>query len=442
MHKGILRSVVFACVLPLAAASPGAAQGMPPAIDVISYELQLEPDLAARSLAGTERIEFEVTAAGLTTARFEAGPLLVEDVRLDGRVVPHRRLETSLVLDFSPPLAAGRHALTLAYHGTPRRGVSFYPDSEQIYTVFSTSQWMVCIDEPSERARFAIDLRVPASWDTVANGRELDPVRESDGRLTRRFRLDREAPSYTYGFAAGAFRRITDGSARVPLITAAPRAWSDEEARRVLRETAEMFHYFEDRAGVPYPDDAYLQVLADGNPQQEMSGFSVLPAAWGRRVLAGESDVVLAAHELAHQWWGNLVTNADWTHFWLNEGMATFMAAAYVEARSGRAAYEALMGAYRESYEQVRAAGHDKPLEFDNWSRPSADDRTLVYRKGAYVLHLLRIELGDERFWAGLKAYTQRCAGHPVVSADFQAAMEQSSGRDLSAFFARWVRRG
>jgi aminopeptidase N len=87
----------------------------------------------------------------------------------------------------------------------------------------------------------------------------------------------------------------------------------------------------------------------------------------------------------------------------------------------------------------VRDAGHDRSLVFPDWNRPTAADRTLVYRKGAYVLHLLREELGERAFWDGLRRYTRTYFGTSVTTEDFQHAMEQSSGRDLAAFFAKWV---
>ena len=147
----------------------------------------------------------------------------------------------------------------------------------------------------------------------------------------------------------------------------------------------------------------------------------------------------LLAHEFAHQWWGNLVTCQAWTHFWLNEGFATFMAAAYREHRFGRDVYVRDVADVRARYERVRDAGHDRSLVFQDWSRPTSDDRTPVYQKGGYVLHRLRELLGDDVFWSGIASYTARHAGGSVTTDDFRLAMEQASRRDLGAFFAEWV---
>ena len=144
-------------------------------------------------------------------------------------------------------------------------------------------------------------------------------------------------------------------------------------------------------------------------------------------------------HEAAHQWWGNMVTCHAWTEFWLNEGFATFMAAAYREQRFGRDVYVKDVASMKARYEQVRERGNDRPLVFSSWDRPTADDRTLVYQKGAYVLHELRELVGDAAFWAGIRRYTTEHFGKSVTTADFQTAMEQASGMDLRAFFDRWV---
>ena len=150
-----------------------------------------------------------------------------------------------------------------------------------------------------------------------------------------------------------------------------------------------------------------------------MSSFTALRETYGRDVLTNQRAIWLAAHELAHQWWGNMVTNRDWTHFWLNEGIASFIASAYKEKRFGREEYLRDIAEYRVNYEKVRDAAKDRPLVFPDWNRPTADDRTLVYDKGAYV-GLLREELGEQVFWKGMRQYTQKYFGKSVVTSDFQ----------------------
>jgi len=134
-----------------------------------------------------------------------------------------------------------------------------------------------------------------------------------------------------------------------------------------------------------------------------------------------------------------MVTCYAWTEFWLNEGFATYMAAAYREHRFGRETYLKDVASMKARYEEVRARGNDRPLIFPSWDRPTADDRTVVYQKGAYVLHELREHVGDAAFWAGIRRYTIDHFGTSVTTADLHTAMEQASGMNLRAFFDRWV---
>lgn len=120
-------------------------------------------------------------------------------------------------------------------------------------------------------------------------------------------------------------------------------------------------------------------------------------------------------------------------------GFAVFMSSAYKEHRFGRDAYMEDIELYFDAYKKVKDNGLDKSLVFKSWSDPTADDRTLVYYKGAWVLHLLKEKLGDEIFWKGIKHYTQKHYGKSVVSKDFKDAMEESANVDLNDFFDEWV---
>ena len=245
-------------------------------------------------------------------------------------------------------------------------------------------------------------------------------------------------PSYAYGFAAGHFEEASHQSGSVRLRYFGER-FSAAELERIFSETERILRFFEQRAGVKYTNASYSPVLAGDGIGQEMSSFALIPESYGRSVLSSGDTSGLGAHELAHQWWGNLVTCRDWTEFWLNEGFATYMVAASLEERNGHDAYLRQIEVSRGRYERVKAAGHDRPLVFPDWNHPTADDRTIVYHKGAYFLHVLRETIGDRPFWTGLQQYTIKHAGGSVTSADFQQAMEAASGRTLTSLFAEWV---
>jgi aminopeptidase N len=247
-----------------------------------------------------------------------------------------------------------------------------------------------------------------------------------------------EVPAYCLGFAIGPLNRCIDRHYGVKFQYLSA-DYSEKELWQIFEESPAMLRFFERKAGVKYPGTCYAQLLMKGNISQEMHQFAVIRNNYGRQVLDVATDIKLGAHELAHQWWGNQVTCLDWTHFWLNEGMAVFMSSAYREYRFGREAYLEDIAAYRNAYQEVMDKGLDKPLQFPDWDQPTAEDRTLVYYKGAYFLHLLREELGDRMFWKGIRRYTRKYFGKSVVSADLQMIMEKVSRKDLSRLFADWV---
>ena len=312
----------------------------------------------------------------------------------------------------------------------PAFGLVFNAEREQVYTVFSTSQWMIALDDPDARATLRLRLTIPREWKGAASGRHVSRRLSGPDKQLIEWRQDRPVPTYTFGFAVGGFSEVTEIAAGVTLQYLG-RGFSAEDLRRVFDESARMIAFFAERAGVAYPGTTYSQALVARTAGQEMAGLSIVSEEYGRAVMADPSVSGLIAHELAHQWWGNMVTCHAWTEFWLNEGFATFMAAAYREQRFGREAYLADIASMKARYEQVRARGNDRPLVFPNWDRPTADDRTLVYQKGGYVLHELRELIGDAAFWSGIRRYTVEHFGKSVTSADVRAAMEQASGKDL-----------
>ncbi|HEX6649501.1 MAG TPA: M1 family metallopeptidase [Pyrinomonadaceae bacterium] len=402
-------------------------------LDVLDYNATLEPDIAAKSVKGTVRIRFSTESQ---EAEFNCGELTIDSVRLAGAAlkfsVTDHRLRVSL------PKSQRTKQIDIEFHGTPKYGIRFFPDRQQVYTIFSTSQWMVCVDDPADKATLTFKLILPANLTPIANGQLVSQRELPNKKQISEWQQRIPIPTYTFGFAAGPFRGAKEKRGNVELQYLAAN-YTEEELRRIFRETPKMLEFFEDRAGVKYADKTYTQVLAAGGVEQEMSSFTALRETYGNDLLKNEQDLWLAAHEFAHQWWGNMVTCRDWNHFWLNEGIATFMAAAFLEHRFGRVVYLKEIETYHANYDKVRAAGKDKSLVFPDWLHPTREDRTLVYDKGAYVLHLLRAEMGERAFWNGLRLFTRRHFGKSVVTSDFVSAMEEANGKSLKQFFATWV---
>jgi len=434
-----LRTILILYLAAVVAADVCASQTSSPTrpFDVLHYDITIEPDITQKTLTGTAIIKFSSNIKGLDYIQFDCGDLIIDSVKQSGMTRQFSTSEHHLKVSL-PPLKRNQSSeLTVAYHGAPKRGIRFFPELPQIYTVFSTSQWTVCVDAPEDKATLKLTLIVPAKLTAISNG-DLISTKDLGEKQITVWEQKSAIPTYIFGFTIGPFRTIREKQRGVELHYLVT-SFTDQETRKIFRDTPDMLEFFESHAGVRYADKTYSQVLAAGGVEQEMSSFTAMNEAYGKGVLANERELWLAAHEFAHQWWGNMVTCRDWNHFWLNEGIATFMAAAYIEHRFGSAAYMREIESYRSNYEKVRAAGKDKSLVFPDWLHPTREDRTLVYDKGAYIMHLLRAEMGEQAFWNGLRIYTRKFFGKSVVTSDFKTAMEEANGKSLDRFFDKWV---
>ena len=432
--------VAAAAALLVLAQARSAASAEAPEIDVLHYDVRLEvPPAAESSVAGVETIRVRVLRDGLDSASFDAASTLTVDGVADGgRPLAFEHRDERLQIRW--PRAARRgdvRRLQVRYRMRPGRGLRVTPDLA--FTVFNTWGWMVARSDPGDRASATFHLTAASDRRLIATG-ERGPIRSaSGGRTEHEYRLRGEWPAYIYGFATARLDAVDLRAGGTTLrILAAPDL--APTLAPVLRETDAMRRFFEAKAGLPLPHRTYTQVFLPGAPPQEMVDLSLLSTRSAAALLKDPGEDWAVAHELSHQWWGNLVTCRDWAHFWLNEGFATFLTAAWKEQRWGREAYEREMTLARTRMDKVRSEGKDRPLVLTTWKTPADAGGEIVYSRGALLLDRLRRDLGDETFWRGLTDYTVAGARTgSVVSDDFRAAMEKASGRDLGPFFSRWL---
>ncbi|WP_343698231.1 M1 family aminopeptidase [Caulobacter sp.] len=410
----------------------------PEAFEVERYAVTLRPDLATTAVSGTETIVVRATADGVTRLAFSPNALRIDAATADGGPVQVVSDAAGVVFTLPRPLRKGGKAtLRFRIAGTPARGVTAAAGG--LHASYFACDWMVCRqDTPGDKADLALDLYLPAGAQSLAVGQALAVTAAPDGLTRHRWRATRPYPAYLYGFAAGPFaRQFHDTPAgRLTYLDA---SGGQADLSALFTDTPPMAAFFADKAGVALPDGRYAQLLTAGREAQETASFSLIGRDELDREQGDPSAAWVIAHELAHQWWGNLVTCASWREFWLNEGVTTFMTAAWKQHRFGEAAYRRELDLARERLARARQAGFDKPLAWDGRYPSLATRRAVQYSKGALFLAQLRETMGEGAFWAGLRAYTRRHAGGTVTSRDFQAAMQAASPQDLSPLFATWV---
>ncbi|WP_239017796.1 M1 family metallopeptidase [Sphingomonas aracearum] len=420
------------CSPALAANTPGEG------FEVASYRLALTPDIRNRTVAGRETILLRATMEGVRRLRFSANALSIDTATLDGVAIPHSVEGDVLGFDLPRPLRRG-HAmkLELSYHGRPARG--FAGSETTLYTSYFACDWMVCSQNKfGEKAAFSLDLRVPAGMTSLSVGSMIQRRPRPDGSEVHRWKAPRPYSAYLYGFAVGPFTQVSEraGSNRLTYLSDIADAG---ELKRRLAGTRERVAFLSTRAGLPLPVADYGQLLVAGDEAQEAATYSVLGTDALPTKPDDPSEDWAVVHELAHQWWGNLITCETLKDFWLNEGITTFMTAAWKEHRYGRAAYDAELDVARRRLDKAQAAGFDKPLAWGGSYPTLGVRRAIHYSKGALFMAELRVTLGDAAFWSGLRRYTRDHAGGTVTSIDLKRAMEAASGRDLHPLFAQWV---
>ena len=409
------------------------ATGAGHAAEILAYRVTLQPDFSEKSISGITRIV--VQSDDGSPIRFPVHDLQVTGVDVDGAAVAYRVENGQLEVTLGSAKSS-RHALRISYHGSPREGLTFGP--EYVTSVWQGCDWMICDEAPGRKAPIDIELLLPPGYVSLAGGVPLGEQKLTPTLVRHAWHEEHPYSSYLYGFAAGKFHHAADNVGGVALHYYGV---ADDEAalRRKFAPTAGMLAFLQDKAGVAMPHSAYRQLLIPGSEAQELDAFTVIGTEELDPILNDPQEDWVIVHEMAHQWWGNLLTCKTWSEFWLNEGITSFMVAAYKEQQWGRAAYQRELALMRKRYQVAIDAGFDKPLSFAGDYPSLKIRRAIQYSKGALFMDALRTELGEPAFWDGLRRYTRTHAGASVTSRDLQAAMEQAAGRKLDVLFDKWV---
>jgi len=425
-------------------------------VDIRHIRLDLRVDVPGERIEGSATHTLAPVGSAVQTVEFDSVGLDIHGVALgDGRKVDFETTPNSLKMYLPAPVPAGEEIVVkIDYAVTrPEKGLHFRTermgyrgDEVQVWSQGESEDaryWFPCYDAPSERTTTEIVATVGAEYRAVSNG-ELVDVRENtgDGTHTFHYRLAKEHTTYLVSLAVGHFVEIRDESGRVPLFYYVLPG-QEERARLSYGNTADMLAFFEDRLGVPYPWGRYSQVavvdfIAGGMENTSITTLMDRSLLDAPALLTNRSDW-LVAHELAHQWFGDLVTCRDWTSIWLNEGWATYLDACYEEHARGTDEFFHRM--WDNASDVFGADPADRRLATVRkvWGDPEGLFDARVYEKGAWVLHMLRRQLGEDVFWLATKTYLEQHANQAVETNDLLRTFEEVSGVGLEQFFDQWI---
>lgn len=391
------------------------------------------------------------------------GALTIDHVLVDSKPATFTHRDGKLKINLAGPARPGAVLqLSVQYHGKPKDGLILSADKDGKPSAVGDNwpnrvhHWIPTLDHPSAKATVTFNITAPASNEVVANGR-LDRVETTTGgNRTWTYSEGVPIPPYCMVIAVGQFKRLEPtGHTVTPLSYYVPHSDAQLAIKGFAPTNPSLVYFSETIAPYPYEKLAMIvgatrfggmensgaivfsSTLFDPHPRAQISKTYGIPVG----------VATLIAHEIAHQWFGDAVTESTWADLWLSEGFATYFAGLFLQKYESEEAFQAYMN---------KAAA--QVFEYEKKTRTPIFDRDTEnlldllnpnqYQKGAWVLHMLRSNLGDEVFFRGIRNYYRTHASTAtgaatgtgtVTTEDLRAALEKTSGRNLRPFFARWI---
>jgi len=436
--------LLHTCPLLLAFPLPLAADdGYPrqPAFDIQHYRLQISISDTTDVIDGKADVQVRVVDSSVRRIVFDLKDMWVSEVREAGDSVAFSHLEGRLAIDLQKAYERGAQAnITILYRGAPQEGLIISTNQHGRRTFFAdnwpdrASFWFPSIDHPSDKATVELTITAPQKYEVIANGRLL-LTRDNDA-TTRTWYWAESVPIPTYCTVFGAADfSITDLPSN-GITTVSYHVYPEDSARGQINfgRANKIVEYFTKVIG-PYPYEKLALVQSTtryGGMENASAIFFAEQSVAGDRNIDGT-----VAHEIAHQWFGDSVTESDWHHLWLSEGFSTYFQMLFIEHADGRDAFRAEVLRNKDNY-----------LEFTENNRRPIIDTTIFdyprllnannYLKAALVLHALRNQVGDAAFFRGVREYYIAYRDANALTADFQKVMETVTGQPLGWFFDQW----
>jgi aminopeptidase N len=451
-----------------AAATPGAPATSPAAleslrtasdrpVDIRDIKLDLRVDLEGKKVDGEASLQIRsirpTKSLSLDAVGFEVKQVTLVKGSEAAAPIRYTYDGNKLGVDLGSRWTAGQEgALHIVYRvQNPKDGLHFFAPSKTETDVplcvwsqgepTSNRYWIPCYDEPDQRQTTEIVATVPEGFEVVSNGKLLARKDNPDNKtVTFDWRQDKPHPSYLVTLVVGKFDVVREEWDGIPVLYYVAKG-RQAEVQPTFARTRDMLTYFSKQFGIHYPWDKYAQVMTyqfgGGMENTSATTMSERILLDERSLLDRNSDGIIS-HEMAHQWWGDMVTCRDWSHLWLNEGFASYAEALWDEHHKGLDEYAYNM--YRKASGAIHG-GKTRPIMDRRYSSPGSMFDGRSYPKGAWVLHMLRRHLGDEAFWKGIQRYGTEHQFQSAETGDFRRSMERATSRDLERFFYDWVER-
>src|SRR5882672_1103864 len=421
--------------------------------DLQHSKIALRFDVEQKKVLGDVTHSLAILREGTAKIAFDSVGLTIQSVTVNKSPAKFETPWGKLVVPLPAPAKAGdKFEVAIHYEGKPAKGLYFilpdkdYPDRpKQIWTQGEsedTRYYLPTYDYPNARLTTETILTVPAAWVTIANGKLIGVRDAGNGMKTWSWQESVPSSTYLITVVAGEFDELKETWRGKPVTYYAPKGRGDRLKINYGR-TPQMLELFTKKLGVDYAWEKYAQVMVDdfvaggmeNSSATTNTSSSLVHPALAPEYPTGQDGLI--AHELGHQWFGDLVTCKDWGNIWLNEGFATFMEYLWMENYfpKEQSEYERWTSV-REWFEQDNLWA--KPIVRHDFDDSSEFDGN-AYGKGGLVLYMLRHQLGEGAFYRGLRHYLEVNRGKNVVTADLAKAIDEETHTNVDQFFTEWV---
>lgn len=358
-----------------------------------------------------------------------------------------------LYINFDNQLSKGEdYKVIIEYASMPSRGMYFFTPTENIpeipYQIWTQGQdnfnrhWYPAYDLPDDKLTSELIIKVPNNMKAFSNGVLLNELYNNDGTKTFHWFMETPYSNYLTTLIVGEFEQVVEKVRGTDLEYNVPAEWKDK-TDNFFGRTPQMLNFFSDFV-IPYPYKRYAQTTVQdfewGGMENVTSTTLNKRVLYDNRAVPNYSADGLVAHELAHQWFGDILTCHTWDHIWLNEGFATYFTDLWFENEFGVDEFRYMRINQNENYMSgVTPESLEKIKKSDDEVTPVELSGGKAYSRGAAILNMLRFELGDEDFQKGIKEYVIKYYDKTVVSENLREMLEDISGKNLEIFFNQWV---
>lgn len=426
-----------------------------PGIDALNYAFRIEVTDSSDALRGELTMDVRFVSADVRAVRLdlanasaarEGKGMKVSAVLLNGAAVPFTHENDELRIPLATaPVAQQRAQVVVRYAGTPATGLQVGKNRHGDRTFFSDNwpdkgrHWLPTIDHPYDKATSEFIVTAPSHYQVVSNGVQVEATDLPGNRRVTHWKNSVPIAPWLYvlGVARFAVQQVDtfEGKAIETWVYPQDR---DAGFRDFATPTKQVLAFYSDYVG-PFAYERLANIQASSVSGGMEAASAIL---YNEKSVTGNRDVRwrnVVIHEIAHQWFGNAVTEADWDDVWLSEGFATYFTLLYIEHAYGRDEFVRGLESSRRTVLSFAAEHPGYTIIHRNLARMEDVTSSHTYQKGSWTLHMLRGVVGDEAFQRGIRSYYQRHFNANATTADFRRAMEEASGQQLGWFFDQWL---